>query len=249
MYLILEVFDHWDWDSATISELELYNSNNNKINYNVVSVYDFVTKGTPFYWNGSVWGYENLYDESHYYVSNSTGNDSSTLFMWDSDHTSKAGDRDWARFAIELNEKDLSKIKMWVGSPEGRIPKEISVFATETLNNKNINQRNNEGLKFIDKLSFSSSLTSPELFEINVQLEDKTFLFKDHNTLKTFDLINKKWVTTKKTYNGISSLNNLIQNTSKSFNTANKKILPSGNTFNKPVNLKSFKTIENIKVV
>jgi len=247
VYLIFEVFDHWKADSATISELELFDSNNNKINYEVVSVYD--KSGSLFYWNGSTWGYENLYDGSTYYVSNSTGNKSSALFMWNSSHSSKPGDEDWARFSIRINNEDISKIKMWVGSPEGRIPKEISVFTTKELNDLNIEQRNNEGLKFIETLSFSSNLSSPTLFEVDVELENNSFLFKDKNTLKTFDSINMKWIPTNKTYSGISSLDNLIQNTSKNFNATNKFSLPSGNTFSKPMNFKSFKTISSINVI
>jgi hypothetical protein len=76
------------------------------------------------------------------------------------------------------------------------------------------------------------------------------YLFQDNGITKSFDLSAKKWLTidsTQASYesSGIDNLDNLIQNTTKSF----KSTKVSSNTFSKPVNLKSFKTISSIGVI
>jgi uncharacterized protein YjdB len=90
--------------------------------------------------------------------------------------------------------------------------------------------------------------------ECSVTVSLNKYLFEEDGFTKTFDLNSKTWTTINPNSRdtkskGISSLDNLIQNTSKSFNATNKNVLSSGNTFKQPVNLKSFKTISSIKVV
>ncbi len=81
-----------------------------------------------------------------------------------------------------------------------------------------------------------------------------SFLFQDDGFTKSFDLTNKKWITVNSNSRdtkskGIKSLDNLIQNTTKTKKTTSSTTLSTGKQFNQPVNLKSFKTINNIEVV
>jgi len=68
----------------------------------------------------------------------------------------------------------------------------------------------------------------------------------------TFDLINQEWIVLDPNQEnfknkGITSLDNLIQNTTKIINVKTK--LNSGQVFKEPVNFKAYKVINNINVI
>jgi hypothetical protein len=68
---------------------------------------------------------------------------------------------------------------------------------------------------------------------------------------KTFDPINKEWkkLSSGMENKGMTSLDNLIQNTTKQVKPKEKTTLTSGVQFSEPVNLKSFKTINNFSIL
>ena len=79
-----------------------------------------------------------------------------------------------------------------------------------------------------------------------------SYLIKDENNTLTFDLINQEWIVLDLNQEnfknkGITSLDNLIQNTTKIINVKTK--LNSGQVFKEPVNFKAYKVIYNINVI
>lgn len=107
------------------------------------------------------------------------------------------------------------------------------------------------------KLSMSSPDDIYKIYVYDLKIDAESgdrYLFSENNEFKTFDLFNLKWTTMKldnKTTEtkGISDLSNLVQNTTKNFKSENKTTLNSGQQFTQPINLKSFKTINNIGVM
>jgi hypothetical protein len=67
---------------------------------------------------------------------------------------------------------------------------------------------------------------------------------------KTFDPIKKEWKTLSSNIEnkGMTNLSNLIQNTTKQVKLNEKTTLTSGVQFSEPINLKSFKKIDNISI-
>ena len=176
-YILLEVYGRFGSNAAIISELEIYDENNNEMQYTVVveEVYDSVTAALPKHWeNESYWNYTNLYDGETAYTSNKVGNQNCTAFILD-------GSTDaYARFMVDLGEeKTISDIKVYVGDNDttfsdgagGRTPLSISAykvnnyFAHEENNTfstyyNNIAQRNNEGLKLLGTIEFEARVTT-----------------------------------------------------------------------------------------
>ena len=176
-YILLEVYGRFGSNAAIISELEIYDENNNEMQYTVVveEAYDSVTAALPKHWeNESYWNYTNLYDGETAYTSNKVGNQNCTAFILD-------GSTDaYARFMVDLGEeKTISDIKVYVGDNDttfsdgagGRTPLSISAykvnnyFAHEENNTfstyyNNIAQRNNEGLKLLGTIEFEARVTT-----------------------------------------------------------------------------------------
>lgn len=177
-YIVIDIYGHFGFDAAAISELEIYDENNAKIQYDVIEdeAYDSVTDSIPSYWKHlTQWSYTNLYDGETEYTSDSVGSQNSTLFIYNGTTT------DYARFIIDLkNEKSISNIKVYVGDNDtslsngagGRTPLAISAykvnnyFAHEENNTfstyyNNVAQRNNEGLKLLGTIEFEERVTTP----------------------------------------------------------------------------------------
>lgn len=166
-YLIFEVYDHYSSNSATITEITVYDKNNNIIIYNIGEAYDYSRNSYPYYWNSNnFWGYDNLYDNQTSYTSNLTGLYSS-LFV---NGPSNANSGMWTRFVLDLSsEKEIGKIEIWAGSPEGRIPYYIKVFGTNSYNyDSNIKLKSNVGLNEIDTINFNGSEYSVQKYTINL---------------------------------------------------------------------------------
>ena len=177
-YILLEVYGRFGSNAAIISELEIYDENNNEMQYTVVvdEAYDSVTTELPKHWeNESYWNYTNLYDGETAYTSNKVGNQNCTAFILD-------GSTDaYARFMVDLGEeKTISDIKVYVGDNDttfsdgagGRTPLSISAykvnnyFAHEENNTfstyyTNVAQRNNNGLKLLGTIEFETRVTTP----------------------------------------------------------------------------------------
>ncbi len=79
------------------------------------------------YWQHSppgVWDYTNLIDDDITYTDNTTGSASSTLFNAGETNSTTC----WVRFLCEVTNASASKVSIWVGSPEGRIPREVKIY-------------------------------------------------------------------------------------------------------------------------
>ncbi|WP_162817422.1 hypothetical protein [Lysinibacillus fusiformis] len=186
---MIEVYDFYSSNGATISEIELFDANNKKIHYRPIDVYDSHTGGLPSYWNNaSLWGKINLNDSEISYTDNWSGANSTTLFLWNG--SPNRGNR--ARFVLDLGDsKDVTLINMWVGSPEGRIPHNIKVFLSEQYDSTNLSGRQNTKLRFIQQLNFTINNKAVKLYQIEIEPELK-FLIVNQEKIKTF---NTEWIT------------------------------------------------------
>lgn len=129
-YLIFDIYGRQNVGDGyvTITEIKLYDNNNSIVNYTPIAAYDFYTKGNPLYWDGdpfaklgAIWDKSKLNDGNIYYVDNYSGRYSSAVF-----YGSKASTNNWCRFAIDLGTlKQITRIEIYAGSPEGRIPQYI----------------------------------------------------------------------------------------------------------------------------
>lgn len=177
-YILVDVYGRFGSNAAIISELEIYDENNTKIQYDVVvdEAYDSVTGDIPYYWKHPTgWCYANLYDGETAYTTNSVGCENCAAFIFNGTTT------DYARFIIDFGEeKTISDIKVYVGDNDtslsdgagGRTPLSISTYkinnylAHETNNTystyyNNVAQRNNNGLQTLGTIDFTERVTTP----------------------------------------------------------------------------------------
>ncbi len=141
-FLIFDVYDHYDDNCSSIQELELFDNENNKIDYNILQdSYDSVTKEIPTHWNkSSLWDKTGLNDGNKEYSPSN-----STIFNYSSDPNSRV----WSRFVISIDSgKDVSNIKIWTGPI--RIPKKVAVYEADSYDlNTNIKGRANINLSLL----------------------------------------------------------------------------------------------------
>lgn len=177
-YIVVDVYDHIDGNSAAVNELEFYNSKD-KINYTILNVYDSASKGKPSYDYDSrnIWKTEFLHDGKIEYSSNSEGSKTTSLYFFSttSDGTSPNTGY-WARILVDLGSvQELENIRIAIGNSEKRIPKDISMYVlneyvdgTEENSSyeKYISNRNSDGLLLINKKTFENIITEPTWFEI-----------------------------------------------------------------------------------
>ncbi len=168
-YLIMEVYDHFASNGTVITELEFYDQSGNKLTYDIPSIYDAATNKVPYYWTSTAWPKTRLYDGKKTYTSNSNGGSTSTIF----NYSSTAGAGKWTRGVIDFgNQKNLNDIKIWLGGPEGRTPKEVNFFISEeenidTIYNNNIKERDNRNLIKVTDFIMSSDVKTVTMFERN----------------------------------------------------------------------------------
>lgn len=129
-YLIFELNGKHDNKSdnyVTISELELYDNTNSKINYTVKGAYSSYLKKEPSYWDSTTWwSKQNFNNNDLKYTSNADGRYSSVAIELDKSS--------WARFYIDLGgEKIIENIHIYCGSPEMRNIMDIKVFGTNEI--------------------------------------------------------------------------------------------------------------------
>ncbi len=166
-YLIMEVYDHFSSNGTVVTELEFYNASDQKITYDIPKVYDKARNGVPFYWTSSAWPKIRLYDGNISYTSNSSGGASSTIF----NYSSSAGQGMWTRALVDFSSiQNLKDIKIWLGGPEGRTPKEVHFYVSEstdvdTIYEKNIKVRENDSLIEVTNFIMSSDIKPVTMFE------------------------------------------------------------------------------------
>lgn len=168
-YLVMEVYDHFASNGTVVTELEFYNRSKQLITYDIPKVYDSATGKVPYYWTSTVWPKVRLYDGKKTYTSNSNGSTTSTIF----NYSSTAGAGNWTRTIIDFGSvQNLSDVKIWLGGPEGRTPKEVNFFISEeenidTIYNNNIKERNSQSLIKVTDFIMSSDVKSVTMFERN----------------------------------------------------------------------------------
>ncbi|MFJ7917272.1 MULTISPECIES: hypothetical protein [unclassified Lysinibacillus] len=200
---IVDLFDYYSSNGATITELETY-LNAKKVSYRVLGAYDSTTKGLPYYWNNtSYWSVDKLSNGNKTYTDNPTGSSSSTLFIYNNS-VSTAGQGNWARFSIETDSK-IDKIIITAGSPEGRIPRLISVYRVKgTYDSSILSNRSLDNLEEIKVLTFNSTNLTPMDLVININkarlsikspttdeyysLSDNTLIYLPDNSTKNMIL-------------------------------------------------------------
>lgn len=191
-YLMIEVNEHLEnEDSAVINELEIYDKNLNKCEYTVLKdiEYDSTSEDYSTGWTSNLWNYTNLNDGQWAYTSNYPSGAANCTGFLAGQNTSTAL---WARFVIDLGkELDVGQIKICVGgyddlSPnKSRVPKEINVYYINNFVNgleagstyeKNIKQRNNNGLTLLKNKQFSDTLLTPTWFEL-LEFDNSKYIF------------------------------------------------------------------------
>lgn len=136
--------------------------------------YDSVTKGKSKYWTKEIWDYTNLNDGDTSYTSNAEGGKNCTCFI----NSTEPNITEYARFIIDLgDEVNIKQIRFYIGGVEGRTPAKISVYKVNefidgtgenTTYNKNVVQRNDEGLNQLATKKFEADLmTSTAIDMIN----------------------------------------------------------------------------------
>ncbi|MCI9234017.1 MAG: prepilin-type N-terminal cleavage/methylation domain-containing protein [Bacilli bacterium] len=179
-YLIMEVYDHFASNGTVITELEFYDSSGNQLTYDIPKVYDSATNKVPYYWTSTAWPKTKLYDGKKTYTSNSQGSSTSTIF----NYSSVAGTGKWTRAVIDFGSiKNLNDIKIWLGGPEGRTPKEVNFFVSEennidTIYDNNIKVRDNKTLIKVTDFIMSSNVKTVTMFERN---NTKIYAFEENS--------------------------------------------------------------------
>jgi hypothetical protein len=171
-YLVVEIYDHYYSNCATITEIEVYDRSARRISYSIGQAYDSATGTYPAYWFRSpytgqvVWDRTNLYDGDTRYVDTSSGEQSTTSFLYPSNPNTGQ----WARFVLDLGaERDIGLVKIAAGSPEGRIPHYIEVYAGAAYSYEaSVKSRSNEGLALVGRVEPQPTQTSVRWFEIRL---------------------------------------------------------------------------------
>ncbi len=168
-YIIMEIYDHFSSNGSVITELEIYNNSSQKIAYDIPKIYDKSTNGVPYYWTSTAWPKTRLYDGKTAYTSNSQGSTTSTIF----NYSSAAGTGVWTRMIVDFSKaENIKNLKIWLGGPEGRLPKEVHFYVSENsdidaIYNQNIKERDNTSLVEFTRFSFSENITTVTKFEKN----------------------------------------------------------------------------------
>ena len=157
---------------ASIGEIECYNKDN-KINYSTTSedCYDYA-KGTPStWWNSFIWDRTKLNNGSASYTSTNNGSTNCVVFFYS--QSQPAVKTCWARFLLNLDIDDissLSKIVTYVGDPDQRTPITIKYYYAKNYDKtRHLNHRDNSDLILLGELNFSSLVTTPTPFDINLK--------------------------------------------------------------------------------
>jgi len=195
-YILFEVYDHIVGDSGVLNEISIFDKNGKKINYSIIEneAYDSQQNNVPYYWIGNKndWHYSNLYDGQIDYSGPNT-----CIFTY----SSGANKEKFARFIIDLGEeKEISRISVCIGNSGNRMPKEVSAYFIDNYTNKtyekNVKQRNNEGLTLIKTIEFTETITTPTWYsfmgqETYLLVEVYDHIGRDSAVLNEIEILNK----------------------------------------------------------
>jgi fibronectin type 3 domain-containing protein len=140
-YLIVEVYDNMTGTYSRINEIEVYDNEERKINYNAVTAFDSVKNGLPNYWNNSDYGKHKLNDGDYtnYAIVN---------------YKSSSG---WTRMVLELQDNNgISKVDVWTHSADK--PRQVNIYETTNYDyNTNIKERNNKGITYFGSVDINNN--------------------------------------------------------------------------------------------
>lgn len=129
---------------ATITEIILKDILGNNIPLDASSMMEATLANDEFWNNSTEWGFRNLFNGITSYIDNTTGANSSTLFNFGIENYEKSSE-----FYIKLPEEYLEvldSVNIIAGSPEGRVPQSIEIYA---VFDKNIPETRRETLIFL----------------------------------------------------------------------------------------------------
>ncbi len=236
-------------NGVTISEIILYDNNNNKINYTVGDAYDSVANGIPSYWNQEIWGKSKLNDDQWSYVSNENGNTTTALLLYP-----RAIGNHFARFVIKTTEM-ITSMTIYIGSMETRIPQKINFYLCDTNDEQEIKNKYLNINRAMDKLTLLNQIifkgdevtTQPQ----TIRFDEVYYLLSDDEGVKTInsngeivllsDTISKELFKTK----GFTDLS-LVPDSYVSGNKVDKKILMISNIPNgQKISVKKYSRMYN----
>lgn len=189
--VIIEINGHYSGNCATMTELELYDSKGLKLSYTPLDAYDSWDNGVPSHWNqATLWNKSKLNDGNLTYTSNSTGSNSSTAFIV----SSPAGNIHWARFSVNVNTNDIKEIRIYAGSPEGRIPYTIRTFIvddTEYTASMVQSKDDNPAIKLFNEIALTADMTSVRAFNlVKARLDIMAIQYQEEMYTKIGDELN-----------------------------------------------------------
>ncbi len=112
------------------------------------------------------WGRDNLLDGNTSYTSNGEGYYSTALIFYSNNALDTSS---FVRFVLQASAMPL-KLDIWVGSPEWRIPKEITVYFCDSYTaSTHLTGRNNDGLTLLGKIIVPNDLNVVTKYTINVR--------------------------------------------------------------------------------
>jgi hypothetical protein len=162
--IIVDITGGWG-DGATITELQVLDSSGNAIPYTTTSTdaWDSKKAGLPTYWNstgcgstGTCWSRLNLNNDLVSYTDAASGEASTTRFDCNATNC-------FVRFLVQLPSfAPVSGVKLWFGSPEGRIPSDVKLYGVSSSYtfSAQIQYRISFDLTYIGRLTGASNMTS-----------------------------------------------------------------------------------------
>lgn len=210
-YLLIDFDSRWASNAISLTEIEIYDKEGEKIPYEIKGAYDSVTKREPHYWDNAIWSKKNINNGNLAYASNFEGRQSSCIFCLSQNGSLMNA---WARLVIDIKDYEAANIKIYLGSPEGRIPKTTKIYRTKTITTNHLNEvRSIEGLELIQELLLPN--TELRVKAHTILLSIKMYLLRDEEGLKTIG-VNNQLVTVNGTVStelflneGFSSLENI----------------------------------------
>ena len=145
-YIIIELAGQISGDGITCTEVEADN-------YTLSVMDDLGVSGfSTSYWNREIWDKTRLVDKDITYSSGGT----TTAFFGG---TAGWGTDKYVRFALSCPSIPI-EIRVYAGSPQNRIPQEISAYYCSSYTSANLSDRSNDGLILYGTYTLDSSYTS-----------------------------------------------------------------------------------------
>lgn len=251
MQIIVEVEDVWMGNGGVINELEFYNGDT-KLTYTTTTadVYDDTEKGLPNYWNSSnCWDRTGLNDGATSYASTN-----GTFFLWENHTTTASYITGWARFLVNIDGDNVTKVKIWLGGSNSndvnkRTIRYVRFYEVTGTYNKtqHLNNRSNTNLALIGSLETNGTLASSTMFEIIaahycslIKSNDKYFTYQNGEFIEVEPSIEN--------FNNNIGLSQLTIPTNKVILTMEGgEVLGDGKIYRKDIDINKYGEIEKVR--